>query len=69
MLDPLETLWALAPTKIKLELSLNLIVEVLKVAEAQHTQVTLDDGKYEIVLNRINQPTVNENNRGDNNGK
>lgn len=53
MLDPLETLWALAPTKIKLELSLSLIVEVLKLAEAQHIQVTLDDGKYEITLNKL----------------
>lgn len=53
MLDPLETLWALAPVKIKLELSLSLIVEVLKVAEAQRIQVTLDDGKYEITLNEL----------------
>ncbi len=53
MPEPLDILWGLAPTEIKLELSLNLIVEILKVAEAQRIQVTLDDGKYEITLNKI----------------
>ena len=53
MIGPLEALWNVAPTEIKLELSLNLIVEILKVAEAQRIQVTLDDGKYEITLNKL----------------
>lgn len=53
MIGPLEALWNVAPTGIKLELSLNLIVEILKVAEAQRIQVTLDDGKYEITLNKL----------------
>nr|DAW68568.1 MAG TPA: hypothetical protein [Caudoviricetes sp.] len=53
MPEPLDVLWSLAPIEAKLELSLNLIVEVLKAAEAQRIQVTLDDGKYEITLNRL----------------
>lgn len=53
MPEPLDILWGLAPTETKLELSLNLIVEILKVAEAHRIQVTLDDGKYEITLNKI----------------
>lgn len=50
MPEPLEVLWSLAPVEIKLELSLNLIVEVLKMSEGRHAEITLDDGKYEIVL-------------------
>lgn len=53
MPEPLDVLWSLAPIETKLELSLNLIVEILKVAEAQRIQVTLDDGKYEITLNKL----------------
>lgn len=53
MPEPLDILWGLAPTETKLELSLNLIVEILKVAEAQRVQVTLDDGEYEIKLNKL----------------
>ena len=49
----LEVLWSLAPVEIKLELSLNLIVEVLKMSEGRHAEITLDDGKYEIVLNKL----------------
>ena len=45
MIGPLEALWNVAPTRMRLELSLNLIVEILKVAEAQRIQVTLDDGE------------------------
>lgn len=33
MPEPLEVLWSLAPAEIKLELSLNVIVEVLKMSE------------------------------------
>ena len=53
MPEPLEVLWSLAPVKIKLELSLNLIVEVLKMSEGRRAEITLDDGKYEIVLNKL----------------
>lgn len=53
MPEPLDVLWSLAPVETRLELSLNLIVEILKVAEAQRIQVTLDDGKYEITLNKL----------------
>lgn len=53
MIGPLEALWNVAPTRMRLELSLNLIVEILKVAEAQRIQVTLDDGKYEITLDKL----------------
>jgi hypothetical protein len=53
MPEPLEVLWSLAPVEIKLELSLNLIVEVLKISEGRRAEITLDDGKYEIVLNKL----------------
>ena len=53
MPEPLDVLWSLAPAETRLELSLNLIVEILKVAEAQRIRVTLDDGKYEITLSRL----------------
>ena len=53
MPEPLDVLWSLAPAEIKLELSLNLIVEILKAAEAHRIKVTFDDGRYEIVLNRL----------------
>ena len=53
MPEPLDVLWSLAPVETRLELSLNLIVKILKVAEAQRIQVTLDDGKYEITLNKL----------------
>lgn len=53
MPEPLDMLWGLAPVEIKLELSLNLIVEILKVAEARRIEVTLGDGKYEITLNKL----------------
>lgn len=53
MSGPLEALWNVAPTRMRLELALNLIVEILKIAEAHRIQVTLDDGRYEIVLNKL----------------
>lgn len=53
MLGPLGALWNVAPTRIRLKLSLSLIVEILKAAESQRIQVTLDDGKYEVTLNRL----------------
>lgn len=53
MSGPLEALWNVAPTRMRLELALNLIVEILKIAEAHRIQVTLDDGRYEIVLDDL----------------
>lgn len=53
MPEPLEVLWSLAPVEIKLELSLNVIVEVLKMSEGIRAEITLDDGEYEIVLNKL----------------
>ena len=54
MPEPLEVLWSLAPVEIKLELSLNVIVtEVLKMSEGRRAEITLDDGEYEIVLNKL----------------
>lgn len=53
MSGPLEALWNVAPTRIRLKLSLSLIVEILKTAEARHIKITLDNGRYEVVLNRL----------------
>lgn len=53
MPEPLEVLWSLAPAEIKLELSLNVIVEVLKISDGGRAEVTLDDGRYEIKLNKL----------------
>lgn len=53
MPEPLEVLWSLAPAEIKLELALNFIIEVLKMSEGRRVGITLDDGKYEIVLNKL----------------
>lgn len=60
MPEPLEVLWSLAPAEIKLELSLNVIVEVLKMSEGRRAEITLDDGEYEIVLNKL-EGNLNEN--------
>lgn len=53
MPEPLEALWILAPVEIKLELSLNFIVEVLKMSEGRRAEIVLDDGRYEIKLNKL----------------
>lgn len=53
MPESLKVLWSLAPVEIKLELSLNVIVEVLKMSEGRRAEITLDDGKYELVLNKL----------------
>lgn len=53
MIGPLGALWNVAPTRMRLELSLNLIIEILRAVENQRIQVTLDDGKYEIKLNKL----------------
>lgn len=52
-IHPIEVMWAQAPSDIKVNLALSLIVEILKVAEAHRIQVTLDDGEYEITLNKL----------------
>lgn len=50
---PIEVMWAQASTEIKLELALNLITEILKVADGHQIKITLDDGDYEIVMNKL----------------
>lgn len=52
-MEPIDVLWVLAPTEIKLELALNLITEILKVADSHQIKITLDDGDYEIVMNKL----------------
>lgn len=52
-MEPLDILWHLAPNEIKLELALNLITKILKVADGNRIKVTLDDGDYEIVMNKL----------------
>lgn len=43
----------LAPSDIKVNLALSLIVEILKISDGGRAEITLDDGKYEIVLNKL----------------
>lgn len=50
---PIEVLWEQSPEEIKLELALNLITAILKISEGRRAEITLDDGKYEIVLNKL----------------
>ena len=52
-IHPMEVMWAQAPSDIKINLSLGLIVEILKISDDGRAEVTLDDGKYEIVLNKL----------------
>lgn len=56
-MEPIDILWHLAPNEIKLELALNLITEILKVADGNQIKVTLDDGDYEIVMNKLEDTT------------
>lgn len=53
MIGPLGALWNVAPTRIRLELALSLMVEILKISENHCMEITLDDGKYEITLNKL----------------
>ena len=58
MPEPLEVLWSLAPAELKLQLSLSLVVDILKAIEDHRVTVTLDDGnKYEIVINKLEATT------------
>lgn len=52
-MEPIDILWGLAPGEVKLELALNLITEILKVADGHQIKITLDDGDYEIVMNKL----------------
>ena len=52
-MEPIDILWGLAPGEVKLELALNLITEILKVADGHQIKITLDDGDYEIILNKM----------------
>ena len=56
-MEPIDILWGLAPTEIKLELAFNLITEILKVADGHQIKITLDDGDYEIVMNKLEATT------------
>lgn len=55
--EQLEILWYFAPAKTKMELAINLVVEVLKAAEDQRAWVSLDDGKYEITMKKLEATT------------
>lgn len=50
---PIEVMWVQAPPDIKVSLALSLIVEILKISDGRRAEITLDDGKYEIVLNKL----------------
>ena len=52
-IHPIEVMWAQAPEEIKLELALNLVVDVLKISDNNSVKITFDDSKYEIVLNKL----------------
>lgn len=52
-IHPIEVMWAQAPEDIKVNLALSLIVEILKISDGRRAEITLDDGKYEIVLNKL----------------
>ena len=52
-IHPIEMMWIQAPSDIKVNLSLSLIIEILEVAENHRMEVTFDDGKYEIILNKL----------------
>ena len=56
-MESIDILWGLAPGEVKLELALNLITEILKVADGHQIKITLDDGDYEIVMNKLETTT------------
>lgn len=56
-MEPIDILWGLAPGEVKLELALNLITEILKVADGHQIKITLDDGDYEIVMKKLEDTT------------
>lgn len=56
-MEPIDILWGLAPGEVKLELALNLITEILKVADGHQIKITLDDGDYEIVMKKLEATT------------
>lgn len=56
-MEQIDILWGLAPGEVKLELALNLITEILKVADGHQIKITLDDGDYEIVMKKLEDTT------------
>jgi len=52
-IHPIEVMWTQAPSDIKVNLALSLIVEILKISDGRRAEITLDDGEYEIVLNKL----------------
>ena len=52
-IHPIEVMWAQAPSDIKVNLALSLITEILKISDGRRAEITLDDGEYEIVLNKL----------------
>lgn len=52
-IHPIEVMWAQAPLDIKVKLALSLIVEILKISDGRRAEIALDDGEYEIVLNKL----------------
>ena len=52
-IHPIEVMWAQAPSDIKVNLALSLIVEILEASEGNRIEITLDDGDYEIVMNKL----------------
>ena len=55
MLDPLTTLWKVASTRLRLALALDLVVEILKAVDGHRIKITLDDGNYEVKLNKLEE--------------
>lgn len=43
-IHPIEVMWAQAPSDIKVNLALSLIVEILKISYGRRAEITLDDG-------------------------
>lgn len=52
-IHPIEVMWAQAPSDIKVNLALSLIVEILKISDGRRAEIVLDDGRYEIKLNKL----------------
>lgn len=46
-------MWTQAPSDIKVNLALSLIVEILEASDGHRIKITLDDGDYEIKLNKL----------------
>ena len=53
--ETLDIMWTLAPPEKKIILATDFVVKVLQVAEGTHMIVNLDDGRYELVLNKLEE--------------